>query len=304
MANDWPSFERDGQTPDGTAIVLSGIQSTSLGVALGLLPALLPTHRKVVGFDYNVGSFRHPWRRIQEIADEVARYQRETGRVTIVGLSLGAYVAVVITCLMRVLRKRQGADEPGSMPSSLHATVDDPAKYRVIMIDPPFGAETMMSVPDWMAPIAHLVFTLAGMIVPSWVKIPGEPEVPSDEQLAMPTDEDRRVMFPWSSRSTYRDRAREADVANQKSHSFRTWFQQLAWLTGGALELPFETMAGVMVDLITAHSSHNTVVRTHLAAPELRQRIAFRREENVDAEHAGTLRYQPQYAAAMRELLN
>lgn len=282
------SFMRVGRG-SGVAIVLSGIQSTAYGQALGLLPALTERYKYVVGYDYDNLSWHDPEQLSAELMEAVAYWQRNEGRVVLIGLSLGAFVAVSITSLLGVKYGR--------------ARVENHEAYRVILIDPPFGADTMRAIPGWMAPVAHFLFAVLGAVTPASMKME-KSERPTEEQLWKPNRGSMAVMFPEHDPVSYLERARAADMNNQVGHSWRVWFQQLAFLTGGALELPFHDMAGVKADLITAESSRNTVVRTKVATSRWCQRVAFGHTQNVHAEHAATLRHQPYYELALRQLLN
>lgn len=265
----------------GTAIVLPGIQSYAEWQALGLRPALEEKFRHVVGFDYNVGPFR-PRRLAKDIAELVAYWQRNSGSVTLIGMSIGAPMSVLVVDALRTM----GLDDVAT----------DPSKFRIIMVDPPFGASTMRAIPDWLKPVARPLFTALSWVVPSGVTMDGQVQVPRDDQLMVPDAADIAKMF----RDVIVTNA--ADIANQKGHSLRTWFRQLAWLTGGATTVPFDGMRRVSVDLIVALSNLNTVVDSSLALVEWQKRISFGRVQVVRAEHCATLRAQPRYARAFRAL--
>ena len=293
----------------GTAIVLSGIQSTAYGQALGLLPVLKAHFKWVIGYDYDNVSWHHPERLAADFAEIAAYWQRNSGSVTLIGLSIGASMSVLVTQAMRNLRDVELHQQLGQPAEPRRIpTVEDSSRYRVIMVDPPFGSKTMTGVPSWLSQsgLAHPFFALGGAVVPASVKLPGEPEVPTDEQLQLPSTADMHAMFAGAGAQpdTYRFFARKADVVNQGDHSLRTWLQQLAWLTGGATKLPFEAMKFVKIDMITARSQHYTVVRTAEAQQLWRRHVKIRLTINVDAEHCATLRHQPAYAKAFRDLLS
>lgn len=276
----------------GVAFFLSGIQSRTRGQALGLVPVMAECHRQIVGFDYNVGPFK-PRRIAREIAEHVANMRGIYGFATLVGLSIGAPMSVLVVDAMR----KMGLDD----------VVADPSKFRVVMVDPPFGASTMKAIPASLRPVAPALFAAASLVVPNGVTMDDQVQVPSDEQLLPPSVADRDMMFPGLATDVdvdrYYDEAREADVTNQKDHSLRAWLQQLAWLTGGATKVPFDAMKGVRADLVVAMDRRNTVVDSRLALDAWRTRVDFGRIMNVRAEHCATLRNQPAYAQAFRELM-
>lgn len=288
----------------GTAIVLPGMQSTSYGAALGLRPVLEEHYKWIIGYDYNLLPSWRPERYAAEFADIAAYWQRNTNSVALLGFSVGAPLSVLTTDAMRKLRDAQ--KEEGKLDEKRLASVER-SNYRVIMVDPPFGRRSMIKVTEFH--LNHAALAVLGAITPSSFDaqlVTGKPEVPNDGQLWLPTPGDRAGMFhaPGLTEEQYLQLARSADVSNQKGYPLKTWFKQPAWLTGKARKLPFDAMAGVRADLITAKSELNTVVRSELAEPEWLRRMWFDNVLNVNAEHCATLRHQPTYAAAFRELLN
>lgn len=292
-----PAFIWNGWGTGGTAIVLPGIQSYAKGQALGLYPVLRTRHKHVIGFDYNTGPFK-PQQLAVELAEHVAYWQRNSGAVTLVGLSFGAPLAVLVTAEMRKLRDRQLAEN--KLPLGQIVSVADPAKYRVVMIDPPFGAVTMKQIPDWFALVAGPVLAAASWLVPSAFTLDSQARFASEDSFTLPSQTDLVAMFPNSgTRLNYTRLVRQADLENQQGHSLRTWLQQVAWLASSATKVPFSAMKGVWADLVTADSPHNTVVRSGLAAAAWKRVVHFNRLANVDAEHCATLRDQPAYSKAL-----
>lgn len=275
----------------GAAFFLSDVQSRTEGQALGLIPVMTEHHRQIVGFDYNVGSFE-PRRLAREIAARVANMQSTYGFVTLVGMSIGAPMSVLVVDAMREM----GLDD----------VVADPDKFRVVMVDPPFGASTMKAIPASIRRVAPALFAAASLVVPSGATMDKQVKVPSRAQLALPPSaRDIGAMFPKAATiDDYWRLATAADVENQMGHSLRTWLQQLAWLTGGATRVPFKTMRGVRTDLLLADSDRNTVVDSRAAFESWVERVRFHRVFRVDAEHCATLRDQPVYARAFRDLLD
>lgn len=275
-----PAFTWKGSANDGLAVVLPGIQSYARGQALGIRPVLEANHQYVIGYDYSIGRFK-PEQLAQDMFKSIMRWVpwAPNLKVTLVGFSLGAGMAVLLADKLRT----QGV------------------RLHVILVDPPFGADTMKAVPTWLAPVAGPFFKLVSWLTPATLSF-SKPESPADEQLQLPRESDMKFMFPGKSPRHYRKMAREADVENQVGHWYRTWFAQLAWLVGGATKLPFTALSDVTVDYIAADSPRNTVVDSKLAYLEWWRRVEFRVVCEVDAEHCATLREQPEYARAFRRL--
>lgn len=277
-----PSFVWRGLRREGLAVVLPGIQSYAAGQALGLRPVLVGLHVRTVGYDYSTGDFK-PEQLAAAIADSVRTEYAQLdggGKITLVGLSLGASLAVLVA---RNLQQQGLVAE-------------------IIMIDPPFGADTMKAAPNWLAPVAHWVLAALALLTPSAFSF-GKAATPSDEQLWLPNEADRQLIFGVNTEDDYRRLARQADLDNQVGHSFRTWFAQMAWLTGDATKVELGDLQGSL-SYIMADSSHNTVVRSTLAHSRWsRLALGRLRMVQVDAEHCATLRHQPEYAWALRILL-
>lgn len=281
------SFLWSGQGDSGTAIVLPGIQSYALGQALGLKPVLVTKYQVVVGYDYNTGDF-DPKQIALEVADEIGYWQIANAPITLIGFSIGAPLSVLVVDTLR----RRGVDING---------------LSVIMVDPPFGAATMKGVPSVIKPVAHSLFGLLSKVTSSGATMDSQAKAAADDKFAEPCIQDAEAMFdgaPSVTGQAYFNLARAADLTNQKSHSLRTWFGQLAWLTGSATKVPYGALRGVTVDAITADSRHNTVVDTNVSMDRWRAKVDFRRVLNADAEHCATLRHQPEYAARFTELLS
>lgn len=227
---------------------------------------------------------------------ETAQYVHD-GPITLFGASLGGML----------------------LPAAAHVMIKrgiDPHRLRMVMVDSPYGLDTMSQVPGFARPLVRRVLDdyIPSLATENWANrhvMPRFAAPPKRDEITIPPVD---VQVALAGRGMYseawKDWVRKRAKSDLLGNSFALWATQIAWMDAyvrhGSLERTVHTATRNGVDMhYVACTGHNVTVRQPLAMQrweEAARPVLYRHE--VPATHCGYLQYWNEFQPVLTELLD
>lgn len=270
-----------------TLVALPGVLARPDDHFLGIRPALerpgrhLHLHEFGKHFDVNAEA--------GQLADEFAPKRGE--RLTVVAISCGANFAPFFLQKMRPEQRR---------------------RTKVVLIDPPAGADTLKGLPGPAVPLLRL-WSPPESFDGSWFGRKFMDGVESDRvdpaYIDMPSPELReRIAGRPVSEEEWPDYVDEMSIQGISGHSgyqmlWMTKFMEKAPRTGVMWDAA-QSMVNMDVTLVACMSPGNVVIKQPLAANRWKRMLPSIKVVEADLVHPGALQYAAGFNAVLNELIN
>ncbi len=277
-------------------IIVSGSSSWDPDITFICLPGILARGeeqhaplgiKNLVTFNYNPANGIVLQQVIDWAIDAIMTAHATGNKVVLIGSSLGGVQVPFV--LQELLNQR---------------SYDDFRWLKVIMVDPPWGVQTMIGAMCSKFVGKFLMSPLGVLVMPlSMIKVP-----PKDEFIECPSDD---VMFELAGfdmdEPTWRSRVKQLAIRGLTGYSGQLWLSQIRLMIeveqNGALAKACEVLRFFSVTLVRCDGPGNEVVRQPLAADLHKEAAPSIEIVGVAGVHCGYLQQPDLFRGVIHSVL-
>lgn len=224
---------------------------------------------------------------VEKVLNELFRFYTRNQSVTMVGASIGGMKIPFVIEQFRQLYPSYSLD----------------FIKRIVIIDAPSGAETLVPLPDWSS---GFVESRAGILISPLSKIivaPKDSEItyPGPRALQRMTDDDRLPEAEW------RELVKRTAKYHLRGYSMRLWWSWMSWMIkvgrDGSLARACASLEHVKTVYVACTHEGNVTVDQPRALEWFAEHVPDLHVMSVNAVHCGFLQQQPEFEEVLRPAL-